>query len=295
MHRSLSRALIIGALALLTACSALRLGYGQAPELVYWWLDGYVDLDDDQSPRVREALRQWFRWHRGTQLVDYAGLLQHTRGQLADTLTPAQVCRLADEVQARVDTAFEQAVPAVAELARTLTPEQLAHLQHKQAKNNADYRNDYLQDTTEERLKAQVKRVVERAETLYGRLDDAQREKVAQWVADSPFDAQRWAAERELRQVEVRQVLRRIAGGALPPQEAQAAVRRVYQHSFRSPREDYRAYQQRLAQYNCAFAAQVHNLTSPEQRQRAVARLKGWEDDLRSLAAPGRPVAPSTN
>ena len=291
----MSRALIIGALALLSACSALRLGYGQAPELVYWWLDGYVDLDDDQSPRVREAIRQWFRWHRSTQLVDYAGLLARTEGQLADNLTPAQVCRLADEVQARLDTAFEQAAPAVAELARTLTSEQLAHLQRKHAKNNADYRNDYLQDSTEERLRAQLKRVVDRAETLYGRLDDVQREKVAQWVAESPFDAQRWADERELRQVEVRQVLRRIASGALSPPEAQAAVRRVYQHGFRSPREDYRAYQLRLAQYNCAFAAQVHNLTTPEQRQRAVARLKGWEDDLRALAAPGRPAPSSTN
>src|SRR5580765_4822032 len=53
------RSLIIGAvLALLGACSALRIGYGAAPDLVYWWLDGYVDFDDTQTPRVREAIGQ---------------------------------------------------------------------------------------------------------------------------------------------------------------------------------------------------------------------------------------------
>ena len=52
---------IIGLLALggvcagaLTACSALKLGYGAAPELVFWRLDAYLDLDDAQSARVRD-------------------------------------------------------------------------------------------------------------------------------------------------------------------------------------------------------------------------------------------------
>ncbi|MBC8057759.1 MAG: hypothetical protein H7Y61_14390, partial [Rhizobiales bacterium] len=53
------RSLIIGAaLALLGGCSALRIGYGTAPDVVYWWLDGYIDFNDTQTPRVREAIRQ---------------------------------------------------------------------------------------------------------------------------------------------------------------------------------------------------------------------------------------------
>ena len=72
---------------------------------------------------------------------------------------------------------------------------------------------------------------------------------------------------------------------ALSQEDAQALLRQVYEHVWRSPREPYRAYQQRLGQYNCAFAAQVHNDMTPEQRRRAIAKLKGWEDDLRALAA----------
>ena len=50
MQMSLSRSLIIGVLALvlLSGCSALRFGYNQAPELVYWWLDNHVDVSPAQ-------------------------------------------------------------------------------------------------------------------------------------------------------------------------------------------------------------------------------------------------------
>ena len=56
-------------------------------------------------------------------------------------------------------------------------------------------------------------------------------------------------------------------------------------HLTRSPREDYRRYQQKLTQYNCSFAAALHNMTTPAQRQTLVERLKGWESDLRVLAS----------
>ncbi len=285
---SLSRSVIIGVLALalglLSGCSALRFGYNQAPELVYWWLDGYVDVDETQSPRVREQIRDWFRWHRQTQLADYAQWLARLQPQMADRLTPAQVCRLQDEVTTRMTAAFDQAVPAMAEFARTLSDEQIGHLQRKHAKTNAEYRSNFLQDDYDERRSASVKRIAERAETLYGPLNEAQRERIGQLLDASPFDPQAWLAERKLRQEDVVQLLRRIRSEGTPAQ-AQAAMRRLYAHAFRSPREPYRLYQERLALYNCEFAAEVHNLATPEQRRRAVAKLKSWEDDLRALAA----------
>ena len=65
----------------------------------------------------------------------------------------------------------------------------------------------------------------------------------------------------------------------------QAALRMFAEQAQRSPRPPYRAYQQRLKQFNCEFAAQLHNATTPAQRQAAADTLKGWETDLRVLAA----------
>src|ERR1700709_1846516 len=47
---------LCGLLALASGCSTLRIAYDAAPKLTYWWLDGYVDFNDAQVPRVHEAL-----------------------------------------------------------------------------------------------------------------------------------------------------------------------------------------------------------------------------------------------
>ena len=52
---------IIGVLlaaAVLAACSAVKLAYNNLPELSYWWLDGYLDFDGAQTPRVRDELTE---------------------------------------------------------------------------------------------------------------------------------------------------------------------------------------------------------------------------------------------
>jgi hypothetical protein len=65
----------------------------------------------------------------------------------------------------------------------------------------------------------------------------------------------------------------------------EAALHTFVAHATQSPRPAHRDYQQRLIAYNCALAARLHNSTTPEQRRHGAERLKGWEDDLRALAA----------
>jgi hypothetical protein len=65
-----------------------------------------------------------------------------------------------------------------------------------------------------------------------------------------------------------------------------AALRALAARTERSPQAEYRAYQVKLAEYNCGLAAQIHNATTAAQRQKARDTLKGWEEDLRSLVAP---------
>jgi len=293
---SFSRGPIIGALLaaliVLAGCSALRVGYNQGPRLAYWWLDGYVEFDEAQAPRVQAAIDDWFEWHRATELPVYLNLLERAQADVLADTTAAQACRWTDEILARVRSGYEAAIPAMADVARTLAPRQLRLVERRHAKNNERYRSDYLQDSAEERLKGQVERVVERAEDFYGRLDSAQRGQVAQWVVDSPFDPDLWFAERRRRQQEVVQALQRLRTEPLPADEAHTTLRRLLEHAVRSPRDGYRAYQQRLADYNCAFAARLHNLMTAEQRRHAAGKFKAWEDDVRALVGAAATTGP---
>jgi Family of unknown function (DUF6279) len=290
MLRSLFRTAIIGLLlGALAGCSALKIAYGQAPTLAHWWIDGYLDLDGAQSDKTRAALQEMFRWHRATQLVDLADLLAKAQRQVTAAATPAQVCGWADELTLRLNVAYEHAIPAMAEVALTLKPAQLRHLERRYDKANEEFKDDFLQPSAAERQRASLKRAVERAEFIYGDLEPAQREVIARGIAASPFDPQAWLAERRARQADVLANLRRWTTERTSPEAVRAGLRQLGERTQRSARDGYRSYQQRLLDYNCAFAADIHNATTPAQRQHAAKKLKAWEDDLRALSADTAP------
>jgi hypothetical protein len=286
---SFAKARIIGVLALciglLAGCSVLRITYPQVPALSYWMIDNYVDFTSAQATRVREQIGQVHAWHRSTQLPVYAALLQRGRAEIVADVTPAQVCRWWDEIAVQANTTFEQALPAIAEHALTLNAEQLAHMQSRFDKTNTDFRKDYLQPDPKDRREASVKRVVDRMETLYGNVDDKQRDWIAREIAASPFDADLWSADRVARQQAILQTVRRLQRERASPAQAQAALRVLSDQVQYSPNPAMREAQERVKRYGCDFGARFHNRTTPKQRQTAAERLKGWEDDVRALAA----------
>ncbi len=277
------------ALALLGACSALRFGYNQADELAYWWLDGYLDFTDGQTPKVRQALTRWHVWHRRTQLTDYAALLARVRTDVPNPTSAERVCDWWNDARGRVDVSIDQIIPPAAELMLSLSPEQVKHIERRYAKGNEEFRADYLQADAAQRLKDATKRAVDRADTFYGPLDEVQRERIAKSVADSPFDAELSFSERKQRQQDALQMLRRLKTEGATVDQAQAALRAYIDRTTRSPRPEYQRYAQNLTRYNCAFAANLHNSTSAAQRAILAGKLKGWEGDLRSLAADAAP------
>jgi hypothetical protein len=283
------RCAIIGvALVLLAGCSAVRLSYNQGPQLAYWWADGYLDFDEQQAPRVKQALEQWFAWHRETQLADYFTLLARARQEFSGPVTGSMACQWAERVRNRLEPAVERALPALAQIAVTLTPAQLDTLQQRYAKNNAKLRKQMLQPDAAERRKASIERTVERFEDFYGPLDEAQRKVVGAGVAESPFNAEAWMAEREGRQREILGALKAIINEQPASAVVQARLRELVLRYDGAARHQKQAALRGLEEYNCNLAAAVHNAASPAQRRQLQEKLLGWEGDLRQLAAESR-------
>jgi len=294
LRRPFVRRSIIGAVAIAlvvatTGCSLIKLGYSQASSLAYRWLDRYADFDNEQSLKVRSALDDTLAWHRRTQLPDYVQLLARAEAEVAADATPERMCGWAGELRSRVEPVLQYLAPTIADVARTLAPAQIAHLEKRFAESNEEYRDDHLQRNPQRRHKAEVKREVERAETLYGRLDAAQRDLIAHSVATSPYDAEVAYAERKERQQDVLALVRRVREASGGRDDAIAQVRAYLGGIDRSPRESYRRYSERVTLHRCALASELHNSASAAQRREAAKRLAGYRADARDLMgdAPG--------
>lgn len=280
---------------LLGACSATRLAYNQAPNFTYWWLDGYVDFTDDQSPAARADLDRFFAWHRGAELPLYAQRLAQWQTLAQQDISPEQACNEVDAIRASFNRMSERGVVPLATLALQLTPAQLDHMQRHQTKGDEDFAKDFLRGTPAQRLEKRFDRAVDRYQTLYGTLTELQRQQLKTGLQQSAWDPQRTQAERKRRQAAMLQTIREVQvvhGAAFaanssrtPPPEAVAALRSWSQRLQNSPTPGYPAYSAALVKDGCTQFATLHNSTSPEQRKYAVGVLKGYEGDMRALAA----------
>lgn len=312
----IARALLLAcAVLVLTSCSTARVVYNQAPSLMYWWIDGYADLNDAQSPRVRQEIDAFLAWHRSTELPAYAARLAKWQAMATQDITATQVCSEFEAVRTSFQRLTERSLEPMAWLALQLTPEQLQHLQRHQEKGHQTFEKEFLRGSPEERLNNRMDKAAGRYETLYGPLTESQKALFGARLQQSPFDPERTQAERKQRQAALLQTILemqaahgrpqprpavsgsspananggRATGGSAPavPAEAVAFLRTWSQRLFQSSTPAYAGYTERMVRHGCAQFADLHNSTSAGQRAHAVQVLKGYEDDLRALAAQG--------
>ena len=269
----------------LAGCSALKLGYNTLPDLAYWWLDGYADFTDEQAPRVRDELARLQAWHRANELPKIADMLERMERLAPGPVSPEQACAFVQEAQARLVAIAHHGAPAATAFIPAFSARQLRHIERRFEKKNAEWRAEWIEPPASERQEKRFKQWADRLETLYGPLDDAQREVLRRAVARTTWDPQRQLAEWQRRQADLLGVVREIQASAGDPVKGPALLHAFVARGLRSPDAAYRHYQHALLEENCRTFAAVHESTSAEQRARAARRLKAWQRDLRELAS----------
>lgn len=278
------RGLLLLLLALLPACSALQIGYRQAPNLGYWWLDSQLNLSSEQTEPVREALQQLQRWHREQELPRYAELLTQVQGLSAREVDAGQVCKVWTQVNDGLQRLAGQSVRQLAPLALQLQPKQLRHLARHWEKANTDWNKEWLDGSASERLARRLDKAAARYSDFYGSLTDKQMGLLRTQLQASAWNPQWGQQDRLRRQQLLMGALQSVQTPGTTVAQAELALMAVWQQWLVAPSEADRRVQQALVQQTCQNLAELHNSTSAEQRQRAARRLRAYEKDLRELA-----------
>ena len=276
----------LGLLALV-GCSSVKVAYNQSDSLLYWWVDRYVDLSEEQKPSVKAALSDLQRWHRSNQLPEYVALAQRIKSMAERDITATEVCAVTKDMQVSYMRLLDRIEPAATQLLVGLQAAQLRAIRKRFDATNEEWREEWLDGSAEKRLRHRVKQALGRFEDFYGRLDAPQRGVLEQWLQTSGFDAQQSYTERIRRQTDALQTFERMVqvGSASPT--SQALLHAWAERAFLvSPDASYRNYSQHLWQQNCAGFARLHNSTTAQQRQKLVQSLQRYETDFRALMQP---------
>jgi hypothetical protein len=277
--------LIIGTLLvslLLGGCGTVRLAYGNAPSLVFWWLDGYLDFETDQTTIVRAGLQRAHDWHRREELPLLLAHLTNLQARALEATTPETLCQLANDLQIRYQTTLLLMVPTVVAVAPNLREAQLEYLQRALAKRRTDWQRDNQDGTTAERMERRLQKAVDRTESFYGKLRPDQVEMLRAQVTASTFDAALQSRESLRRHQDVLTTLATIRSSSVSTEQVTAAITALLQRSYASPDANYQKYLTQLIQHSCGNLAALHNSMQPKQRADLAETLKSYAADLRS-------------
>ena len=284
----ISGLLTLTAALVLTGCSATKLAYNNAPDLGYWWLDGYLDLGDAQSLKLRTDLTTLHSWHRQNELPLYIGTLENLRRLASANVTPEQTCDLGDGLKTRFQSLLNQAEPALLSLAQNVKAEQLTHLTQQFEKHNKKWRAEWTEGTPTERTARRQKKLLERVEMLYGSLEEPQLAVLRASLATSGFDADWRYRDLLRRQQNALATLRQVVDGQLNEAALKKEVRALMANTLESSDTEYRNYSAKISKESCQFLAALHNSTTPAQRRTLQEKLLSYETDARTLVAAGR-------
>jgi len=284
---------LIVAAVILPACSTgVRLGYEYADTLLLYTIDGYVGLMPEQEQLVKERSAALVTWHRSTQLRDYAELLEASRRKLAGPVSAADVLEFNQAVNVRLAALGERAAPDLAELALTLTPEQLGRLERKLASDNAKARRELVQVAGKETPDKHLKKYADRADFWFGSVSREQLELIRSALAQRSNNAVWWIEESERRQRELLSVLQRIQSERPGEAVAAAWLRDYFMQLQNPPDAERRRSMQQFRATNAQLVAELINAATPEQKAALSRRLAGFAEDFLALAVSRAGEAP---
>ncbi|USX14538.1 DUF6279 family lipoprotein [Oxalobacteraceae bacterium OTU3CAMAD1] len=273
----------------LAACSSLRLAYNNGDTLLYWWLDGYVDLTSDQKGVVQKEIDKLFSWHRKTQLNDYVQILQTGQKQLAGNLTAADLQADYDDIKNRTQKLLLKAAPELAGLATSLEPDQIENLEKKFASNLDDFRKKNMKGSKEDQQKFRYKKSMEQFELWFGKFSKTQEEEIRKASDARPLDNEIWLNERKRRQNAILTLVRKVQQEKLSKEATIPLINTLIKDSFnRLDNSEHKQFFEASEQGSLQLILTVVKIATPEQKAHAQKRMQGWIDDFRSLAAEAR-------
>ena len=269
---------LVAVLIALSGCSALQLGYNNADTLLHWRGGQYFDFQGEQKADFERRVQRFLAWHRKSEVPGYARLAEELAQRLARGVSQADLVWGYDAFQAQLRRSLRAGTTEIGPLLDGLSAAQIERFQDRLEKENRDFAKEYgLGESPEDRRSMRVTRNIKRLEDWFGPLTDAQIERIQAYSTKAPLDVEYHDRDRKRLQRELLDMLR-------AKETRQKLVQwAVAWDQNRDPvfealrKENLREYYSMLLD--------LDKTLSPDQRTRAVKRLRGFGDDFTALAA----------
>jgi hypothetical protein len=275
--------IVIGLALLLSGCST-KFVYKNLDWLVYWYVDDFVELSDEQERVVDVKLATWLEWHKNTEIPKYVAHLN----ELSDDIRMQQISL--DKIDYHQQKAAEhwtrlkaRIIPDLVEMAPMLTNEQVDSMFNEIDEMNKDEekeRQELLAKSSEQRKKRSIKRNIKNLERWLGDINSEQESLIENMYGQYHSNGELWLEYRVRYQAELRSLFNAPDRG--DEFKAKLSSLLMYPEEYRSEVLNQRNDENRKTYKEFLFA--VDALATDKQRTHLLTEIADFVGDFTDLA-----------
>jgi hypothetical protein len=270
------------ALALLSGCNMLSVGYGHIDTYASWMAGEYFDLDPQQKQDFRTRFDRLHEWHRTEQLPDYAKFLASTSARVQKGVSNDDAEWIAQGIEGRYRSLVKRGADDAAAVLMTITPAQLEALQRRWEKDNARYKREHrVNGTAAEQRQARTERELKRIREWVGEVGPEQEKKIAALAADLPLAPKLRYEDRLRRQKEFLQLM---ANRGTDTRQFAERLRHFLLNWEEGRSPEFQRFFTEWRRKQAEFYVDAARLMTPQQRTTLVGRVERYASDFTQLA-----------
>ncbi len=279
LHFAMTRIIIITLCMIISGCDATGFIYNHGDSLINFQARRYFDLSSEQKPGVKSDINAWLSWHRRTQLLCYANLIDEFESRARQTLSRADLTWLESEISTSYATSLSRAMIPAAQTLSTLNAEQVAHLEKRLAKYQEKLIRKYGLDYQGLQSR-RAKKTIRGLKKWFGRLSRAQLTWVKQHSDALPNGYRPWLEYRALRDRTLIRLLRSYTDANTIIQ----IIKPMWTDTEASMTYDSQALMEELRSQSMDMAVGFYATATPRQKNHFWNQLRNYRDDFRHLA-----------
>ena len=168
---------------LLSGC-IVRFIYNHLDWIIPWYLGQMISLNDQQESELEKSLAAQLKWHRVTQLSEYANSLKELGTAVKTDLTMDHLDRFHVTMRRYWQDLVRHVGPDLAKILSSATDQQIDELIQNLQKRNQKFREDYIDLPENELRDKKKKRMIRFLEFCMDDLTVEQEEIIEQWSYD---------------------------------------------------------------------------------------------------------------
>jgi len=179
-----------------------------------------------------------------------------------------------------------RAVPEMTTLALSIKPDQIADIERKFNSKNQEYRQKFIEGSTEKRQRARFKKAMDQLELWFGNFSSEQEAILRKTMDARPLDNEVWLEERVWRQRRILTLLRKFQQEKPSREQAAAQITAMQRELFsRIDSPERKAFYETSIDQTTKFILTAIRIATPAQKKHAQDRMQGWINDFQALAA----------